>query len=203
MLTDEDIDQPRTPSELRAFVEAVTEEVNTDETERHKGIMKTGVYKRYIEEVLPLSYYAGIEYSDQYRIQPVKGNQGYDANVFNSAGNLVERIEITSPQDGRAEAEDARLLVERGYGEAHVYGSDEQIDQLRPHITATGLKKSQKDYSDATLVIVLDLLALPEPLRARQDEAIATLAADLSGIPFKARRVRLFIPPDRVVDVAG
>jgi len=204
VLTGDEIGKPRTPSELREFIARVTEWALADEDETDEGILKQGVYKRYVDEVLPLNVFADLEYSDDYLIQPVKGNQGYDANVLNLSGELVERVKITVSHDGMASIADAQLLVERGFGNASQFGdSSTQVEQLKPHIRAAAVKKSLADYSDCVLVIVADLVFLPPELRANQDAAIEDVADELRALSFKAKRVRLLVPPDRIIAIAG
>lgn len=202
MLTDEDIDVPRTPTELRGFIEQVRNEVLDDKAERDRGIRKRGPYKRFLDEVVPLSLYSRVEYSDEFRLLPVKGNQPYDAAVFDAFDREIERIEIAVPHDGEWEAKDARLLLERGYGRARVWGPGEDINELRPFVMATAAKKALIGYDDATtLVFVLSVMPFDAAHDHPREATLNSLVADLGRVCFSAGRVRVFIPPNRIRDV--
>lgn len=125
---------------------------------------------------------------------PVLGNQGYDVEVFDEEGNLLDKIEIAKPHDGKANAENKRLLNERGFGDIRVCDFGGQLDALKPWIANTAENKSLKDYSDCTLVLV----ALTDP---PSDEALRILeqrciefAQKLKKMAYRAKRAFLAVP---------
>ena len=126
MITKEDIEIERTPNELRRFVTTIKSKVNNCKQERYKGMLKKGIYKVFVDEIIPLSLFCMKIYPDNYKIFPKLGNQGYDAIVKDENGKTFEYLELTAPHDGRKAANDAKLAVERGYGNPLVYspGSD-------------------------------------------------------------------------------
>jgi hypothetical protein len=202
LLTDEDIDVLRTPVELRAFVEEVGSQARGDQAEHDRGVLKRGPYKRLLDEVIPLSLYASVAYTDEFRLLPVKGNQAYDAEVFDATGEVVERIEVTLPHDGEWEAEDARRLVDRGYGKVRVWSAGEDIDEIRPFVMDTARKKALRDYGDATLLFVLNVVPLAVSHSHARREKLEALFADLARMSFSAGRVRVLVMPDTVEDIA-
>ena len=111
MITKEEFQKERSPSDLREFVEQLKQTVQSEKSERHFGIQKKGLYKEFLDELIPLSCFAMWKYDDSYKIEPVLGNQGYDAKVFNKTGEEIDRIEITIPHNGAAEATDTRFVV--------------------------------------------------------------------------------------------
>lgn len=169
--------------------------------------MKKGLYKEFLDEIVPLSLFASKMYPENYEIQPVLGNQGYDVLVFNDMGNEVDRIEMTSPHDGAAAAKDARLLVERGHGEIHIGDHDDTLKDfygpLFPWVLAACRKKAEKDYYDCTLVVAV------EPIwpdagneKAQYEKQIDNLVSEMAKIKFKAKRVLLLImSPVKVVPI--
>lgn len=203
MITSSELEQPRTPCGLREFVVQLKQAVRADESERHRGIQKKGRYKQFLDELIPLSCFAMWAYPDSYKVQPVIGNQGYDALVFSETGEEVDRIEITTPHDGAAEAMDARLVVDRGYGQFHVGDPGEDFDALFTHVLAACRKKAQKDYSDCTLVVAIAPMPPFQSFEARYEKQIEALVRKIAQIKFKAKRVFLLVLPDRVVDVNG
>ena len=55
MITSSEVEQPRSPSGLREFMIRLKEAVQADESERHRGIQKKGLYKQFLDELVPLS----------------------------------------------------------------------------------------------------------------------------------------------------
>ena len=156
IITKENIEIERTPSELRKFVTAIKSKINKCEQERHRGIRKEGIYKVFIDEIIPLSLFCLEVYPDNYKILPKLGNQGYDAIVKDENGKIFEYLELTAPHDGRKAANDAKLTVERGYGNPLVYSSGSDLEDMFSIIMDTFEKKLKKDYSNCSLVIVID-----------------------------------------------
>lgn len=156
MITKEDIEIERTPSELRQFVTTVKSKINNCKQERHRGILKKGIYKVFLDEIIPLSLFCLKVYPDNYKILPKLGNQGYDAIVKDENGKIFEFLELTVPHDGRKAANEAKLTVERGYGNPLVYNPGSDLKDMFSIIMDTFEKKLKKDYSNCSLVIVID-----------------------------------------------
>ena len=158
MITKEDIETERTPKELRQFVATKKFKVNKCIKERHRGMLKKGFYKVFVDEIIPLSLFCLKVYPDNYKILPELGNQGYDAIVKDGDGKIFEHLEITTPHDGFKAANDAKLTVERGYGNTSIrnYNSGSDLKDMFSIIMEVCKKKAKKDYSDCSLVIVID-----------------------------------------------
>jgi hypothetical protein len=124
--------------------------------ERHRGILKKGIYKVFLDEIIPLSLFCLKVYPDNYKILPKLGNQGYDAIVKDENGKIFECLELTVPHDGRKAANEAKLTVERGYGNPLVYSPGSDLKNMFSIIMDTFEKKLKKDYSNCSLVIVID-----------------------------------------------
>jgi hypothetical protein len=198
MPTSGDFELLRSPSELREYVSRLKDEVSADEEERCLGIQKKGLYKEFLDEILPLSYFAIQVYPETYRVGPVLGNQGYDAIVYDENGREVDRVEITAPHDGMASAADAKLQISRGYGAVTVATPGDDFDALFQHVLGTCQKKALKDYSGCSLVISI---APMEPFRgfeANYESQVASLVNEIAKIEFKAKRIFLLILPDRL-----
>ena len=99
MITKEDIEIGRTPSELRQFVTTEKLKVNKCKQERHRAMRMKGIYKVFVDEIIPLSLFCMKIYPDNYKIFPKLGNQGYDAIVKDENGKIFEYVEITAPHD--------------------------------------------------------------------------------------------------------
>jgi hypothetical protein len=156
MITKEDIEKGRTPNVLRQFVTTEKFKVENCIKERHKGMLKKGIYKVFLDEIVPLSLFCMKIYPDNYKIFPKLGNQRYDAIVKDEDGKIYECLELTVPHDGRKAANNAKLTVERGYGNPLVYSPGSDLKDMFPTIMDVFEKKLKKDYSNCSLVIVID-----------------------------------------------
>jgi hypothetical protein len=194
IFTESEIQTPRSPLGLRQFVTRRKNKLRKNSTERHKSHQKLGLYKEFWDEIVPLSLYAQKTFPQHYKVQPVLGNQGYDANLFDGNNTLVGRIEITYPHDGQSSAEDGRLLASRGFGKVRCVSPGGNLESLFPIIKKTCIKKSQKDYSDCYLVIVVDYEFPPfKKHTALYQKLIDDLAEHIRKINFTANRVDLLI----------
>lgn len=179
---------------MRAFVKEVRERVELDPEELRRAQNGEGLYRVFVNEVWPLSQFAHLIYPPETLFLPVLGNQGFDVDVFDKEGNPVDRIEIAKPHDGQLKANDNRLLNERGFGHIRVCDLGGQLDALTPWIVDTAEKKSLKDYSDCTLVLV----AATDPpfdeelpiLEQRCIEFVQTLRS----MAYRAKRAFLAVP---------
>jgi hypothetical protein len=197
------IQQPRTPRELEDFVRHVHREVAAIPEERHKGMMKKGIYKVFLDEIVPLSQFAALHYLEDIQIKPVLGNQAHDALVLDKSGAVVGKIEMTAPQDGAAVANDSKLAVDRGFGNLSCYGPGEEIANLSRFIVDTARKKAKKDYSDCVLVIVISTLPPFDSFKSAHDMQIERVLKELQSIQFKAQKVFLLISPVKLVRIHG
>jgi hypothetical protein len=201
MITPSLIEQRRSPRALRDFVVELKKAVKANEAERHCGIRKKGLYKKFLDEIVPLSLFALQVYPENHEIQPVLGNQGYDALVFNEVNKEVDRIEMTIPHDGSAAAKDARVVIEQGYGQVQVGYPGDDFDSLFPLVLATCRKKSIINYYNCTLVVAIVPMSPFKSFEAQYEKRIVVLASEMAKIRFKAKRVFLFVLPDRVIAV--
>ncbi len=203
MVTAEDIEQRRSPRALRDFVVELKRVVRANEHERHRGIQKAGLYKEFLDEIVPLSLFALHMYPESYEIQPVLGSQGYDALVFDESGKEVDRIEMTVPHDGAATAKDARLIVGRGYGRTQVGTPGDDFNALFPYVLAACHKKAMKDYRDCSLVVAIEPMTPFISFEALYESQIEALASRMGEIQFRAKRVFLLVMPNCIWHVCG
>lgn len=201
MITSSEMQQRRSPHALRDFVVKLDDAVRANEAERHSGILKKGLYKEFLDEMVPLSIFALNAYPESHKFQPVLGNQGYDALVFDEKGTEVDRVEMTTPRAGTAEANDARLVVGRGYGKVEIGTPGDDFDALFPHVLYVCHKKAKKDYGDCTLVFAIAPMTPFESFKGKYEDQISALVSKMSQIRFKAKRVFLLVMPNRVIEV--
>lgn len=197
-LTPEDIQSPRSPRELHDFVESIRERSKTDPQLRKAGHLRKGFLKEYFDEIVPLSRCATAIYPGTVKIRPVLGNQGYDAEVYDEKGELIERVEIANPIDGQEVAQTGRELAARGYGGIKVEDAGDDIERLIPIIADTARKKSKIDYSDATVVFNISGLPPMHGFESRFRDQIARIKEALCSTPFDARRVFVMLPDGSV-----
>jgi hypothetical protein len=201
MIESADIEKPRSPKELREFVTKVKKQTEANMQEFKLGIQKKGIYKEFVDEIMPLSSFAVLAYPENYEIRPILGNQGYDALVYNEIGQEVDRVEITRPHDGADRAKDGRLIANGGRGQMKVGNPGDHFELLFSHVLSVCSSKAEKDYSDCTLVISI---APPfESFKEQYENQIATLVGKIAKFKFKAKRVYLHILSDRIICING
>jgi hypothetical protein len=201
-LTALDLEIPRTKSELVTFISGLVTKARDDSAFRHSVLKKNGVSRKLQQEVMPVLRYCCVQYPDvEVRIAPVIGNQGYDANVYDHQGKIIECIEVTMPIDGKAESIDTAKTIKRGYGDARVYGAGDEVRQIAPLVLKTAHAKSKKDYSGCTLLIVLHATPPFEEMRQEFDDAVAVLVGELKNIQYAAKRVVLLTPENRIIPI--
>jgi hypothetical protein len=199
-----ELEQPRRPSELRRYVSSLFEEIRRKKEAKKQARLRTGLFKYLIREIYPLSVFAGWRYpEDNVLCVPKIGNQGYDAIITNTAGRLLEEIEITWPVDGQLENYRARCLNERGGTEVEVGGPKEGRAGVKSRIIEAARNKAKKDYGNASLVTVLDLW--PEFFldQADDQEDVRDIVEQLRGLKYRARSVYLLLFPVEYIERLG
>lgn len=158
MITKDNIETERSPRGLRQFVTRRKSKINNCKQERHKGILKKEIYRVFVAEIIPLSLFCLKNYPNSYKILPKLGKQGFDAIVKDERGKIYEHLELTVPHYGKRTASDALLTVSRGYGNILIrdYKSGDDLNDMFSQIMEVCKKKSKKDYSDCSLVIVIN-----------------------------------------------
>ena len=197
MITKEDIEIGRTSNELRQFVTTIKLKVNNCKQERHRAMRMKGIYKVFVDEIIPLSLFCMKIYPDNYKIFPKLGNQGYDAFVKDENGKIFEYVEITSPYDGRKAANVAKLAVEKGIAlNTHRdYNSGSDLIDMFSIIMDVCEKKSKKDYSNCSLVIVIDFSPPLEKEKSIYLELLKELVKKILKSNFNVKKIYLLIIP--------
>lgn len=197
-LTKEELEIQRTPAQLQDFIAQVRLQVRFSPEEFAAGECKMSLYKEFLDEIVPLSDFAILAYPEHYQVLPVIGNQGYDAIVFNQQGQEVEKIEIANPINGEYEAKVARNIIDHGYGGVCIGEVGGDMEELIPIIERIIAKKSLKDYSDA--VVVFNVAGYPpfEGYEERYNDQIKRIKNTLKSKSFRAKKVCLLLPEDRL-----
>ena len=197
MLTETDIERPRTPRGLRLFVRSRIRQAECNKTEFKRAVLNTGLYKYFNNEIIPLSVFCLLHFKSKVLIKPVLGNQGFDAEILNIQHETIGRLEITRPHDGARAHRDGKLLAERGFSEADVFSPGGNLARMFSYIFDTSKAKSQKDYRGAILVIAVDFFPPSKQFVRFFLRHASDLQAKLSQIPFLADEVYLLIMPLR------
>ena len=197
-LSRDEIQLPRSPRELTAFVEQVRATAASNEEERKAGHLRIGYYKEFFDEVVPLAKFAANAYPGDHTVTPIMGSQGYDAEVRDTSGTLVDRVEIANPIDGRVVAQAGRELAALGIGGLRITDPGEEVEELIPIIARTAAKKAAKDYSDCTLVFNLAACPPFSGFEERHEAQIARIRVALAEAGFKAKRVFVLLPSGAV-----
>lgn len=191
MLTKNLIEKERTPKELSDFVIKCTDKIKKITSDRHNAFLKKGLYKEYIDEIIPLSFFCENHYDDNVVIKPIIGNQGYDAIVKTADGVVIDKIELTSPHDGASSATDYKKVVNRGFGGFDWVTPGDEIDRLKPFIKNTCQIKAAIDYKDCLLIIVIEHLPPNDENKSIYKAKIQEIINIIQEYKFKAKAVFL------------
>src|SRR5712671_6308546 len=103
-LTEADLEQPRTQSELRKCVDELHRRFSeTNEGKRAVRLRRGHLVKKFMEEIWPLALFADAFYRGRsdVQFQPAIGNQSYDARLFEaSTHRVLHHLQITQSFDG-------------------------------------------------------------------------------------------------------
>lgn len=119
----EELTKKRTPSELLRWVTQKMEQIGaTDEGERALRL-REGLAKQLMEEVYPLAIFGWHKFgnTDKILIQPVIGNQSYDAVVTDLGSKPTSHsyVEITQSHEGESDYLRRRVLQQQGITFGH------------------------------------------------------------------------------------
>ena len=195
MITKEQIERRRTVAELRQFVEEVRVAVEANPDEMKKARKKAGIYKMFVDEIMPLALAAEYvsDWSDY--LQPVEGNQGYDVVIFDDKKKYKGKIEIAKPYNGENNAKDIKQIQQRGFGNIKIHELGEGLSEVAAQILATAQKKALKDYSDCTLLFLGSIAPPFDCELADLENSAELLKIQLQSIRYNAKRVLLVVPP--------
>lgn len=214
-VTAEEICIKRAPAELLAWVEGKFDEISkkpggTDAVRFRKGLCKV-----LVEEVYAMSIWATHVFSehDPVLLEPVLGNQNYDALVSDHSSSpvAVRRLEITQAHEGET-THLRNLMLDRdgwAWGSAKLEKKgtkrtgieikvkraltayDEHLEQAIRLIRDAIRKKAEKSYSDGTDLLVMFEdnpivrdSPIIESLNTLFDEEIAQMGLEFSRIYF-------------------
>lgn len=192
----------RTPAALLSFVEKVHLHVRENRAAFEAGMAKRGRYKEFLDEVQPLCEFALATYPKNFMVQPILGNQGYDAIVFDSKGQEYEKLEFARPYDGASVAKAASQVVSNGHSVVDIRDYTDPLGSFIPYIRATAKAKSIKDYKGITIVFIL---AAPPPIAGTEAlfaVQVSEIAQIISENSFNATKVLLFVPPSQTIIIA-
>jgi uncharacterized protein YutD len=193
------LQQQRTVRNLTAFVPRVIKQVSSKDSERHKAHRKTGLYKEFTDELVPLSQFCSYRYPKSYMVGYSCDNRPFDASIHTSNGQFVENIEIAFPQNGHVQAKVNKKVVDAGWASGDWVSPGEQIVRLRGPFKETAKKKSGKNYPDTVLVFVAEYLPLFSAHfgigMCRRDDLVRIL----KGFSFNAKEVFLLDVPSKLI----
>ena len=122
-ISKEELTRRRTPSGLLSWASAKRKKIASTERGEKALIRHEGLAKQFEEEVYPLALFGQRRFgnTDQILMQPVIGNQGYDAVITDLSSNppADSYIEITQAHEGEDDYLRRCVLAERGIVTKH------------------------------------------------------------------------------------
>ncbi len=200
-LSDEQLQEKRTPADLQKFVKDTFEYINSDKDLKKQARLKKDNFKIFIEETYPLSIFCNEKYRGQNILCfSVVGNQGYDAIIETDNGTLKEIVELTWPIDGQKDHIERLQLNEKKITDCKVWDDADNSNQLEAIeiIMSTAHKKALKDYEQpegSSLVFVLNIFPYFGMEKVDKWEDIEYLIKCLNEIDYKVGSVYILLLP--------
>ena len=118
-ISEEELTKKRTPSELHSWVNRKIEQIGSTDEGLEALRLHKGFAKQLMEEVYPLALFGFRKFgnTDQILMQPIIGNQSYDAVVIDLRTKPASQsyVEITQSHEGENEYLKMRALHEQGF----------------------------------------------------------------------------------------
>ncbi len=145
--------------ETKKFIDKVLAGVKESCIELDQYILSEGIYKKFIEEYIPIFKYLEHKYGLDSRIlfgYVGIGNQGYDAEikVDNQVNNISKKIEIAYLLLGKESKERSREIVKEG-SSFRIYQPEEKLYEIKDLVIKVAKNKALKLYSDTLLLLYL------------------------------------------------
>jgi hypothetical protein len=199
ILTQSDMEVPRTPSSPAAWYYMKREVIHSNEDEVKKARLRQGLYKEFVQEIYPLVLDSQWRFPhDDVLCQLKIANQGYDATMspVDQLGH-VHTVEVTWPQDVKDHKVVAELINCHGF-HGQIGDESEHYNQDNlPRVPGGARHKSLNDYRSpggSALLSALDTICSP----LKESECIAqirSLSRQLEGLPFRVDSVYLIATP--------
>ena len=123
VLTITECEKPRTPRELRSWVDRKLRVLSSTRAVRNQVRLRRLRYSKwFMEEIFPLSRFGTIHFRNRtdVTLRPIKGSQKFDAEIASSAVQPFNRIEITHA--GQNQEEYFRMLYLEQHGSVPMLG---------------------------------------------------------------------------------
>lgn len=205
LLTQIDMETPRSPSDLAEWYYRKYDEIKSDPTEVKKARLHEGLYSYFVPEIYPLVIYSLWRFSkEDVLCKPKIGNQGYDANIYPpDRPDNVHAVEVTWPQDGRERKSVANLMNNHGFHGRVGDEFDRYNQDILKRVVGAVEKKSVKDYRSqggSALLIVLDTECSPLDESDRKTQ-IRELSEDIRTLNFRVDSVYLIATPHEGIHI--
>lgn len=190
-----EIEKFRSPAEMEQYFQYVYDSVRTEKEYFNMALLKTGLFKEFLEEFIPLYYYSKSRFCQPQATMSIKlGNQGYDAIV--KYEEETEYFEFTSFLRGQEDYLDHQMMIERGYSDIRFDDNDTLSDRAynyKLQIIKNLKKKHIKDYSGINLMVIVDTTQYFEVYNDDSAEFVNELKNDLAMMKFNCSKLLVLI----------
>jgi hypothetical protein len=194
-----DLTLKRSPEDLYEVCEAYRDFVSITDLD-NALLRKEETYKYFIDEVWPLAKFCKATLDNTYLVQPVQGNQGFDASVYRD-GEIEFNIEVAYPQNGAARAKETRAMINGGIPKLKIF-SPKELELLLGNIESVCISKSKKDYSDCWLLFNVVTGAVVEERISEFVPSMNKVIDTIQKYQFTAKAIYVFFSPfDKVVKI--
>lgn len=189
----------RSPKDLYEVCEAYKDFVSRQNLD-DALLRKEKIDKYFIDELWPLAKFCKVVLDSTYLVQPVQGNQGFDAIVYRD-GKIEFNIEVAYPQNGAARAKETRAMINSRVSKIKM-STPKNLELLLDNIESVCISKSKKDYSDCWLLFNIATGAVFEEQISDFVPSMNNVIDILEKYQFTAKAVYVFFSPfDKAVKI--
>ncbi len=180
-ITDKELSQPIKTTDAEHWVDSLLQKFHDTENNKQYLILRKGLVKEIVDELLPLVKYAKHQYNDPnvfLKFYP-GSSQSFDAEFINNNNEVIERVEVTMAINGQNRRIQSEYFIKYSHApifEAPNYSGNSKERSLPEHqsscissdiiyknqlsLLQSAYDKKQKNihkYPNLTLLIGLDL----------------------------------------------
>ena len=195
-VTQTELTTERTPGELNDWVARKFQEIAQREGGKKAVRMRKGLCKQLVEEVYPLSIFASFRFkiSQHVTLQPIIGNQKYDALIIDRSCNppLMSKLEITQAHVGESEYLRRLMLQEQQWAPASGQIEKTGTKNTGIKLTANLVAKRVDDLLIEQIALIRDALDRKLNKDYESDTALLIMFEDVVAFDEEAQRQELY-----------
>lgn len=195
-VTQTELTAERAPGELTDWVAWKFREIAQRAGGKEAVRMRQGLCKQLVEEVYPLSIFACLRFgvSENVTLQPIIGNQNYDALVIDHSSSppRTSKLEITQAHEGEPEYLRRLMLQEQRWAPASGQIEKSGTKNTGIKLTTNLVAKRVEDLLNEQIVLIRDALDRKLSKKYESDTSLLIMFEDVVAFDEEDQRQELY-----------